>query len=309
MATLLTILNLVACGLGAVLGTGTKGCSPFFKKVSAIWLTPQGFVYDGASTFDSTYINQLQAEGNLIILKGIRTFTDNTPDDTIDELEDGTKQVARLGLYEFSVQFINGMYFHAALHSLNSYGNYDVTFVDIDGNILGTRAANGSLKGFTAGMVQGGKFQWATDSTAQREGLMCQLLERSEFDNDYVFIDNSQLDFAPQRLDGINEVVLEFGTNPVSGTSETVKATLKQGGAALTGLTFSDFLRTVDGATSNPTADDSEATGAGIYVLTVGATSGGETVVYNIYDNSNNREVIDVAGDLFKSNTLSAVVV
>ena len=101
MAVIQNILNLVECGLAATLGTGTKGCKPFFKKVYSMWLTPQGFTYDKSRTLDATYINELKAEGKLIVLKGIRTFTDNTPDDDVETLEDGTEDVVKLGLYKF----------------------------------------------------------------------------------------------------------------------------------------------------------------------------------------------------------------
>lgn len=309
MATLATIQNLVVCGLSASLGTGTKGCIPFFKKVTAIWLTPQGFKYDKAQTFDEAYINTLQTEGNLIVLKGIRTFTDNTGDDVIDELDDGTKQVARLGLYEFAVNFINGLYYHAALHSLNSFKNYDATFIDRDGNVLGTLDDDGeSMKGFTIGMLQGMKFQWPTDSTGQREGLMLQLLERVEFDTDYVFVDKDSLTFRPNRIDGINEIVVSYPTVPVAGLSITLKAKRKQDGAPFTGLPFANWLLTKGGATSNPTAGDDSVT-PGTYVLTVAAFVASDALTASIYDNSGNKSVIDLGGDLYKSNTASTVAV
>lgn len=302
------ILNLIACGLGAVLGTGTKGCKPFFKKVTAIWLTPQGFEFDGNETLNTTYVKLLQAQGKLVVLKGIRTFTDNTPDDKIDELEDGTKSVATLALYEFAVKFISGMYFHAALHSLNSTGNFDALFVDREGNILGTKSATGNLKGFTLGMVQGGKLEWATDSTAQRESLMIQLLERTEFDTDFVFIQRNQLDFNANRIDGINEVVLSYTAVPSEavGTSVTVKAVLKQSGQPVEGLAFGNFSLTKNGAANHPTADDDEATGAGIYVLTVPAFVTDDTLAVSLADVGNNRTVVEVSPDLFKSNTATA---
>jgi hypothetical protein len=154
MAAQNTIYNLVLCGLSAVLGTGTKGCKQFLKKATALWFVPDGFEFDGAETLDETYIKLLQAQGNLIALKGAKTFTDNSGEDVIETLEDGTKQVATLGMYEFALTFINGLAFHAALHSLNSFGSYNVLFVDRDGNILGTKSASGNLKGFSLNMLQ-----------------------------------------------------------------------------------------------------------------------------------------------------------
>ncbi len=309
MALLSTILNLVQCGLGAVLGTGTKGCKPFFKKVTAMWLTPQGFKYDGTQVLDETYINLLQAEGNLIVLKGIRTFTDNSEDDVIETLEDGTKQVARLGLYEFAMQFINGLYFHAALHSINSFGEYDVTLIDRDGNILGTQASDGSFKGFTVGMLQASKFMFATDSVGEKEGFTLQLLNRPEFDTRYVFIDVDSLDFNPNMVDGINEIDLAYGTAPADAeTNLQIVATRRQDGKAFSGATYVDFLLTVDGVTGNPTAGDDTAV-AGTYELTVAAIATNEVLVIDLHDNSANNNVISLGGSLYKSDTAAATVV
>ena len=309
MATLNDIANLVVCGLAAVLGTGTKGCKAFFKKVTAIWLLPQGFELDGTQTLNITYVESLQVDGNLLVLKGVRTFTDNTPDDSVEELEDGTKQLARLGLYEFAVQFINGLFYHAALHSLSGFGDYDALFIDRDGSILGTMAASGNLKGFTLGMVQADKFKFATDTEGQKEGFMFQLLERPEFDNDYVYIDGASLDFNPNRIDGINEVYVEFDGVPAAGTSVTIKMKTRQGGKAYTGEVFTNLLMTKNGATSNPTADDSEATGAGTYVLTVPSFAGSDDLTARLYDNSGNKAVIKSGGAHYKSNVAAATAV
>lgn len=309
MAILSTILNLVECGLAASLGTGLKGCKPFLKKVTAIWLTPQGFKYDGAETLDETYVNQLIAEGNLIVLRGIRTFTDNTEDDVKETLDDGIKQVTRLGLYEFAIQFINGLYFHAALHSLNSQANYDATFVDRDGNILGTVASDGSLKGFTLGMFQAMGLDWATDTTGQKEGAELQMTERDELDTSYVYIQRDQLTFNPNLIVGVNEVVVSFVGTPADAAVEiTIKAIRKQDGAAFTGLPFANWLLKVDGVTGNPTAGDDSVL-AGTYVLTVAALSADEVLAINVYDNVNNRPGVVLSGDTYKSNTVTATVV
>ena len=311
MANISEIKNLVECGAGASLGTGTRGCKPFFEKVVSAWLLPQGTLLADNSALDLTYVQTLQAEGNLIVLNGIRNFADNTPDDVTEELEDGTKAFVRGGKYEFSMDFINGLYFHTALHSLSSYGAYDVMLVDRSGNVLGTKdAATGQLKGFTVGMMQGNKLTWGTDSTQQREGIMMQLLNRNELDRDYVFIDDSNLGtFDATAVEGVNHVALSFTVAPASGTSITVKAVRAQDGEPVTGLAFGDFLLTKGGATSNPTADDSEATGAGIYVLTIPAITTNDDIVLSLYDNGNNRAVITLANVLYKSSDLTATVV
>jgi hypothetical protein len=309
MANLGNILNLVNCGLGAVLGTGTKGCAPFFKKVTALSFLPAGFKLDSTRTLDFEYFKELQSTGKLIHVKGIRAFTDNSADDTIDELEDGTKQVARYGLYEFMVNFIGGMYFQAALTSLNSFGDYDVIFWDREGSALGTKSADGSLKGLTVGMIQASRLSWATDAQGLRNGLAFQLLERSEIDTNYVYISSDNLDFNPNMVDGINETVVSFASVPVdASTSITLKVITKQDSKPLTGALFSDFIVKRDGVTANPTAGDDSVT-PGTYVLTTTINSTNEKLAAGLYDNAENREVIAFGDDLYKSNTATTTVV
>ena len=309
MANLGNILNLVNCGLNATLGTGTKGCAPFFRKVSAISFLPAGFKLDSSKDLDLEYFKELQAGGNLIHVKGIREFTDNSSDDTIDELPDGTKQVASYGMYEFQVSFIKGMYFQAALTSLNSFGDYDVIMWDIDGNALGTKSVNGSLKGLTAGMIQASKLSWATDSQGSRNGISFQLLERSEVDTNYVYISSDNLDFNANMVDGINEVEVSFAEVPADLDTEiTLEVVTKQDHKPLSGVLFSDFLVMKDGATANPTAGD-DSVKAGTYVLTVAILATNEDISAQLYDSSSNQAVISLDEDLYKSNEATATVV
>jgi len=308
MAAQSTIYNLVQCGLGAVLGTGTKGCKQFLKKATSLWFVPDGFEFDGTATLDEAYAKQLQAEGNLIVLKGAKTFTDNSSDDIIETLEDGTKQIATLGLYEFALTFINGLAFHAALHSLNSFGSYNVLFVDRDGNILGTKASSGNLKGFSLNMLQAMKLSFPTDSVGQKEGIGFQLSNRQELDTDYIYISSNLLDgFQPQMLDGINEVVLGFTQVPADGdTSLVVSAKLKQNQKPFKGADTADFLLTKDGSTLAQSVAEAPD---GLYTFTVAAVASNEVITSKLFDSVLNNSVINMDGDLFKSQEASTIVV
>lgn len=298
MAALNTIYNLVDCSASAVLGTGTKGCTQILKKASSIWITPNGFTYDGTATLDETYAQLEQAKGNLIILKGLKTFSDNSSDDIIQTYDDGTKQVTTLGLYEFAVSFINGLAFHAALHSLNSYGSYDVTFVDRDGNILGTKASDGSLKGFSVGMMQGMKLTFPSDSTGQSEGIGFQFTTRSELDTNYVYIDQGQLGtFQPQMLDGINEVELTAAVPAAAATTWVVTARSKANQNLWTGGLTGDFQLKRDGVVESQSVVEA----SGVYTFTVAAIVAAEVWTVELYDTANSRDVIVKDSDLYKS--------
>lgn len=309
MATIGNIINLVDCGLSAVLGTGTKGCRPFFKKVTALSFLPAGFKLDKERVLDEEYFTELQASGKLIHIKGIRDFTDNSTDDTLDELGDGVKQVSRYGLYEFLVNFVNGLYFHSALTSLNSFGDYDVIMWDIDGNGLGTKASNGSLKGLSVGMIQASKLTFGTNDAGEREGLAFQLLNRRELDTDYVFISADNIDFNANIQDGINEIELSFAKVPADGDTDiTLRVVTKQDSQPVDEVTFEDFIVKKDGATMNPTAGD-DSVKKGDYVLEVGALSTNDRLVAQIYDNTLNQAVVMLDEDLYKSNEATAVVI
>lgn len=309
MAALSTIFNLVLCGLGAVLGTGTKGCKQFLKKATSLWFVPDGFEFDGSRTLDEEYAKELQAQGKLIVLKGAKTFTDNSSEDIIETLEDGTKQVATLGLYEFALTFINGLAFFAALHSLNSFGSYNVLFVDRDGNILGTKSDSGSLKGFSLNMLQAMKLSFPSDSVGQKEGIGFQLSNRSELDQNYIFIQQTSLGtFYPQNLDGINEVVLSFNSVPVdAATSLVVNAKLKQNQQGFTGADdVSNFIVKVNATTVTPTAV-TEVDGK--YTFTISALSNNDVVTIQLYDTAESRAVIALDNDLYKSNVATTITI
>jgi hypothetical protein len=306
MALLGTIYNLVECGTSAVLGTGTKGCTQFLKKATSLWITQKGFKYDGASTLDEEYAQLEQAKGNLIVLKGIKSFADNSSDDTIETLEDGTKQVATLGMYEFTATFINGLAFHAALHSLNSFGSYDISLVDRDGNIIGTKASDGSLKGFSVGMLQGSRLAFPTDSVGQKESISFQFLVRKELDSNYIYIQQKNLgSFEPQNLDGVNEV--EVVASIPASTSVVFTAKSKQNQNPWVGGVIGDFQVTRDGVAETVT-DVTEAP-AGTYTLTVATLVAGEVITVGLYDIANSRDVIVQDATLYKSNVESKLAV
>ncbi len=312
MATIADILNVVQCGLGTKLGTGTKGCEAFFKKTASLWITKKGFKYDSTKTLNNAYVEELKASGDLIILKGVKTFEDNSSDDTIETLSDQTSSVASLGLYQFTYGFTKGLGFLSALASLRSFNSYDVAFVDVENNILATSASDGSMKGFSTNMLNPSRLSFTTDSETQKQYVALQLSERDELDTyRRVFIDKGSLEsgFYPKTIDGVNDVVLSFAAVPANNaTSISVKATLKQDGSAFTGASIPDFLITKNGTEITPSNIASNST-AKTYTFTVSALATNDVLDISLYDTVNNRIGIVLDSEVFKSNTDSVVVV
>lgn len=307
MATIAEIINLVSAGATSVLGTGTKGFRPSLKKVTTLWLLSSGFKLDKTRVLDEDYVGELQESGDLIVVKGIRAFTDNSEEDQNETLEDGTMAVTRLGLYSFAINFINGMYFHAALHSLSGFSNYDILMIDRDGSVLGTESSDGSIKGFTVGMLQADKLTFASDTTAAREGLRFQLLDRAELDKEYAFIHHNELDFNPNRVEGINEVLITYPSVPAdAATTFAVKAVRKQDRQPVTGLVVTNFLVTKGGATITPTG---VAEVNGVYTFTVDALATNDELAVQLYTSAGNTNVVTLDQDKYKSNEATATVV
>ena len=312
MGTISQILNVVQCGSGNPLGTGSIGCNARIQKTASIWLTKKGFKYDSTKTLNDAYISELKASGKLIILKGIKTFEDNSTDDNIETLSDQTSSVASLGKYQFNVQFISGLHYQAALTFLRSFNAYDITFVDREDNILATKANDGSLKGFSTNMINPGRLKFPTDAEGvQKQSFAFQLSERDEMDKNYIFVDSGSLEggFSPKRIDGVNEVELNFTAVPVNAaTSISIKATLKQDGSAFSGVSYTDFLIKKNGTPSNATAGGDSST-TGTFALTIAAVATDDSLEASLYDNTNSRIGLVLDGEVYKSNTASTVVV
>lgn len=308
MATTAELINLGACGAGSAKGTNSsRGCLKQLTSARSLWAFAPGSGFATGDTFNKAAVDELKAQGKLLIFKGVNTFEEDGDDDNVETLDDTTKILTNEGKYAFTATFTNGLYFNAALHSIKGFGNWNFAIVTSKGDIFGTTDTAGTFTGFDTGLVQPKKLQFGTTTTGQKEGLMFQFLDREEVDSSYALIQKANLDFNPLKEDGINDVTVSYVNTPANtDTTITVKAVLTNDqSTAVAGADYTDFLRTVDSVTSNPTAGDDSATD-GTYVLTVAAVSTGEVETIQLYDNSNNRNIVSFVGDHYKSNIATA---
>lgn len=310
--TALELSNLGICGAANALGTNTeKGCIDRIVALDSIWLISPSVVIAEGDTIDLAYITALQKSNDLVVLKGINTFEENGNDDAVETLDDDTMILTNKGKYKFMATFTHGLYFQEALGSIEGFGNWRTIFVDKNGAILMTRLATGGYKGFKTGQITRKKLQFPSNTTGLKEGLDWQLLERYEVDDYYVLWQQANLGFDPRQVEPITQVELSFVNAPSdTDTTLTVKAVVRRGRKdAVSGALFTQWLNTINGATSNPTAGDDSGT-AGTYVLTVPALATGQVGTFQMYDNAGNSNVIEIAGDgLYKSNILNYTVV
>lgn len=307
------LANLGACGSGGALGFNSdNGCAALLEAAHSIWLLSPSVVIAPTEVIDAAYIKSLQMSGDLIVIKGISTFVENGNDDAIETLEDDTQILTNKGKYKFLATFAGkGLYWNRALASVEGHGNWRTMIVDNKGDVFFTSHSSGGFRGFTTGMIRQVKLQVASNTTSTKSGLEWQLINRFELDEKYQTWQNEKLPFDPREVESITQVYLSLVNAPANlDVILTVKAVTDRGRAdAIPGAAFAQWLNTIGGVTSNPTAGDDSAT-AGTYVLTIAALATAGVGAVRMFDNGNNSEIIDVTGyGLVKSNIVDYVVV
>jgi hypothetical protein len=303
-------LNKVNCGASGVLGTGTSNCPFNRKRVIATILTTQGFEFEEALSL--AYLQELQQRGVAIVLGKVISFADNTPEDSINTYDTtGIKSINGKRPYEYVCTFDNGLYFHKALNSLESFGAYDVTYVDEALNILMTSTST-SVKGLTLGQVGSGKYIGATGNAPSSESLWWQELYRSEFDVDATWVTSANHDIRATNLEGVNDAVVEFAVIPSDGDvtvqfSVKTKADVKD--IPLSGLVAGDVEIIIDGVSKTPSGITQNTTTKVWTATFTGAVGTGDVCTVRLNDSDFTTGIILKGGKLYKSNTASATAV
>lgn len=294
------LLNAVNCSANGVLGTGLAGCRIDRKRIVALGLLQKGYKF--TQDPDKEYMRQLQQDGILIMLQGVVTFVDNTPEDTIITREgSGLKKVAGKMPYEYMATFDNGVKFHKALTSLSSYEAYDIIFFDVENTMWLTTGKDGVPSGFSLGMFENGKYTGSNGTDAASQSVTFQLEDRNEFDKYAGWYTDAELDFTGSKLTGVNEVLITPNAI-VAGTSMVVSAFLFDKTHPVEGLLFGDFKVTKNGNASNPTAAVYNAT-TKKYTLTVPTLASADIVTVSL-----NGIILTPLDLLYKSNTASVIV-
>lgn len=295
------LLNKVNCDGSGILGTGLAGCSFDIKRVSAIGLLTKGYKF--TQDPDKDYMRTLQQNGTLIMLQGIVSFTDATADNNIiTRPGTGVKVLAGKNPYEKVATFDNGINFAKALESLAGYEDFDIILFDDAGSMVVTIAKDGTPKGLTLGIFDTQKYMMADGAEASSKSIMFQMIKRDEFDKNLGWYTTEELDFHPDELTGVNEVLVTV--DPVAALSTTVVASfyLLDKTHPVEGLLTTDFELTRNGAILPQTVVYNSTTKK--YTFTVTANTASDVITVRIKDT-----ILTPLDVLYKSNTASVVVV
>lgn len=255
-------LNLLNCSASGVKGTGTANCPFNIYRVATLIFTPQGFEFEEA--FSIAYLQTLQQAGKAIVLAKIVSVEDLTAADN-ETTETGSNIITTSGKspYTYAFVFKNGLYFDKAIRTLESFGAYDVTYLDEKLSIICTSTST-AVKGFTLGQISVNPYKAGNGADAPMSRMWVQEVYRSERDVDATWITQPQHDIRLASLDGINQALVDFAAVPADGATTvtfTVKTDADRKPIDVTGLLVADLVFTKNGTpvafsiapTQNPT--------------------------------------------------------
>lgn len=309
MATLENIVNVIPSSTLKTKGTGTKGNAAELTNTKTLLVTEHGFTFDSAQEFSEAYLKTLIKQKKLIVINGIVNFAPEAQDDDVETFEDGTEKVQRTGLFKFKAEFVKGLHFNTAIATLSSFKDFDVSFVDRDGNILLSKDRDGKPKGMSVGMMQNSPIKFAGTSNTQREGIAFQLIDRDDLDKRYNFISNKKLDFDALSLPEIVDLEVKFVGVPADlATAVTFTVAVEENGDSISGLTKDDVFISKNGTNVAISTLIEDNVVFGKYVATIPALASNDSLVVGFKDSVSGTSIIEVAGYLFQTDGDQAVV-
>jgi len=303
LSDLLAQLDVVACDAGDVKGTGLAGCPFDWDRIETVEFSAKSFRYSDAQ--DLEYVKEQQQLGNLVIVKGYESFTQNTPDPNVNTVEgSGFKQVTGEMPTEFTGVLNNGVVNWKALRTLNGKDNYNVAFYDVAGNKIFTRTKGGEVKGFGLKMLFTGTYKGKEGNNPSMQTQLMQFSDLLEMER-MIYITSNQLDFDPSDLDGVNDVNIVIDPVSVAATSLTFKPTLLDRTHLVEGLTLSNVLVKKDDVVVTPSG---LIYANGKVALTIAAASAGVYTVDLASSTLANSIAINIGGVLYKSDIARVIV-
>jgi len=305
LSDLLAQLNVVSCDAQGVLGTGLAPCPFDWDRIETAEFSSKNFRYEDAQ--DLEYVQEQQQLGNLIIVRGYESFTQNTPDPNINTVEgSGFKQVMGEMPTEFSAILNNGVLNWKALRSLNGKDKWNVALYDVNGNKIFTQTKSGAIKGFSLKMLFTGTYKGKEGNNPSNYTQMLQFADYTEMDRmQWIVSDN--LDFDPTDLDGVNDVEITIDPVGAGDLVLTFAPYLLDKTHLLMGLTLPNVFVTKNGLQIIPTAIAYNLNINKVSV-TISAAVEDDVFTVDLRDSALSGSVaINIAGALYKSDTATVI--
>lgn len=308
-AELLAQIFRLNCAAGGVKATGTYHCPFNINRIATLVFTPTGFEFEEEMSI--TYLQTLQQQGNaVVLLKSTGTERRTAGDNIVTETGSNIKTVAGKSPREFGFVFKNGLYNDKKMRELESFGKWDVTYIDVDLSIIFTSTAT-TAKGFACGQIAVEPYMEANGAETAKSILWLQELYISEFNVDATWITQPYHDIRLASLDGVNQMTINFETIP-SGGDTTIVFSLKNasGQKVDMGLLAADveFVKAGTVVAFNAVPTYSATTGNVTGTIATGVVED-QALSLRLNQSGFTTGIIKKGSRLYVSNTDNAVVV
>lgn len=298
--------KVASCG-GADADTGKLGCQiEWGTPLHAIGIQ-KGFVIPAATEFNKAYIDSQIQLGKFIPLIGAESFENESSEDQITTNSRGVDRLNTLGLPKYKFGFEEGHGFYKELADLTSFKALDYIFADEEGNWRLAEKTDG-YGGFTSGQTIAMLTNTKTlGGDPESKSVSIQLLDRNQWDKEYVFATRDQLDFSPEEIDGVNGIKFSFDAIPAAAaTTIDFTAVLKADGLTpVEGLIDADISYTVDGVVTAMAVVENTP---GKYTGTVVATGTSEVLGIATFNTPTLTSIILNSGVLYRGTIVTETV-
>jgi hypothetical protein len=284
------VINSKAClvaGNNQVPATGLDHCKIDWNNISAIVALNRGTAFAGTTSAPTVVslasIRALQVKGQAVVISGTRETTQNVNEVSLEENPDtGASRVTRINPYDFTINFNNGLNFEKELNKLNSFGKYDLVFIDSNDDVIFTVSKGGVYKGFATGMVHKLPYTIGKGAVSAKNTMRFQLIDPAEVDERISWIESKDTDFSAIDLDGVNQLVIELPE--VSDGATSIPFTIKKDGDKQPFDVPVDANEVRFLVNGTPDAGVIVKTGAGEFTKTVTAVSANDVIVAQIWN-------------------------
>ena len=296
---------------GANVNTGKLGCNIQFGEPRHLIGLKAGTSIPADTDFNQTWINLQVQAGIAVPLIGASAFEPLSSEDSMFTYSSGIEIQNLNGLPKYKLTFDSGHHFYKELSKLKGFKNLDFLIGDNEGNWRMAVKADGTYKGFQAGMVLPEITKdRVSGGDPESKGLQVQFINRREWDENYVILDRDSLENDPEDFQGVNAVDLAYDTAPADAdTTIIVSAVLGSDKTTMVeGLDETDFLVTINDVTDTIV---SAVEANGIYTITLTTVLATADVVdIRLFDSNVNKDVIiETSGVTYRSNVLAATVI
>lgn len=298
-------IDVVSSSSGDLKGLGLAGSKKDRQRVVTLELTKKGFYYEDKQ--DLAYIREQQQKGNMIIVQGVISFTEEQTTPTIEtytgsNIDEVIAEVPK----RYTAVFNNGIDFSEAVRGLNGFKKFNLALYDVTGAKFMTKTKSGRVKGFGLGNFYASPYSGGDGSTGAKQTVTFQIIDISEEDRQ-VYIGSNKLDYSPDELDDVNDITLNI--SPLfTGPSLTFQPLLNDKTTLVPNINPQNLRITVDGLPVVPSAISYLTTPGKVVATLPAPLANGDVVTMQTFAPTLGKNVILIDDILYKSGVETAIV-